>query len=322
MGARRHRHAPRLTGDGRRPPPGSILGMTDADLPPLDLAAHRAFLENALEEDHARHDVTATAIVPAEARGVADVLARSTGVLAGVALAAEVFRLLDPEAAVECLAADGDLVGEGTTVLTVRGNARAILSAERTALNLLGRLGGIATLTHRFVEATMGTGVHVLDTRKTTPGMRHLEKYAVACGGGTPHRMDLEDAAMIKENHLYAAFGATGEASIREGIRRCRAALPAGKTLYVEVEDLNELDAAVEEGADVVMLDGFDLGRIREAVHRLRGRDAPRPALEITGGVRLDTIAALASAGAQRISSGALTHSAPGMDLSLRMRGA
>lgn len=295
--------------------------MTDVPLPPLDLDTHRPFLERALEEDHARSDVTAQAVVPAEAQGVADLLARSSGVLAGVAVAAEVFRLLDPQVQIEVHASDGDLVGPETCVLTVRGNARAILSAERTALNLLGRLGGIATLTHEFVEATMGTGVHVLDTRKTTPGMRVLEKYAVACGGGMPHRLDLEDAAMIKENHLYAAFGRTGEASIREGIRRCRAALAPGKTLYVEVEDLDELDAAVEEGADVVMLDGFDLGRMREAVHRLRGREGKRPALEITGGVRLDTIAALASTGAQRISSGSLTHSAPGMDLSLRMRG-
>jgi len=292
-----------------------------SDPPALDVEALRPFLAAALDEDRARADVTAAAVVPQDRTATADVVARGSGTLAGLALAEPVFRMLDPEAQVVLHYEDGEVVGAGSSVLTVEGRARAVLSAERTVLDVLGHLGGVATLTAAFVEATMGTGVEILDTRKTTPGWRVLEKYAVRCGGGRNHRMDLADAAMVKENHLYAAFGRTGPDAIREAARRCRTELGEGKTLYVEVESLEELDAAVEAGADVVMLDGFDLGTIRQAVRAVRSLPPPQPVLEITGGVTLETVGAYAATGVSRISIGALTHSAPHLDLSLRIRG-
>lgn len=290
---------------------------------PLDLDALRPHLERALEEDHARSDLTAQAVVEdAERRVTADVVARASGTLAGLPLAEPIFRLLDPEVVVTLHYEDGEGVGENAKILTVEGRARAILSAERTVLDFLGHLSGVATLTAAYVEAALGTGVDILDTRKTTPGWRALEKYAVVCGGGVNHRMDLEDAAMVKENHLYAAFGHTGPDAIREAAKRCRAALPEGRILYVEVENLAELDAAIDAGADVAMLDGFDLGLIRQAVQRIRKVAPPRPKLEITGGVTLETVGAYAATGVSRISIGALTHSAPQLDVSLRIRGA
>ncbi len=290
---------------------------------PLDLDALRPHLERALEEDHARSDLTAQAVVEdAERRVTADVVARASGTLAGLPLAEPIFRLLDPEVVVTLHYEDGEGVGENAKILTVEGRARAILSAERTVLDFLGHLSGVATLTAAYVEAALGTGVDILDTRKTTPGWRALEKYAVVCGGGVNHRMDLEDAAMVKESHLYAAFGHTGPDAIREAAQRCRAALPEGRILYVEVENLAELDAAIDAGADVAMLDGFDLGLIRQAVQRIRKVAPPRPKLEITGGVTLETVGAYAATGVSRISIGALTHSAPQLDVSLRIRGA
>src|SRR5688572_30739431 len=181
----------------------------DGDLPALDVAAHLPFLRAALAEDGAAHDLTAEAVVPAEARAEAVIVAKQPGTLAGLALAEPVFRMLDPDCAVEAHAEDGDGVGARATLLTVRGRARAILSAERTVLNVLARLCGVATLTRAYVEATMATGVGVYDTRKTTPGWRVLERHAVRCGGGRSHRLALDDAAMVKENHLLAAFGTT-----------------------------------------------------------------------------------------------------------------
>jgi len=287
----------------------------------LDAAAHLPFLARALEEDHAAHDVTTRALVDETASARADVVVRAPGVLAGLPLALPVFRLLDPAAEVVLHQADGEGVAEGSIALTVHARARAILSAERTVLNLLGHLSGIATLTQAFVEAATGTGVVILDTRKTTPGLRTLEKYAVACGGGEPHRQDLEDAVMIKENHLYAAYGKTGPEAIGDAIRRCREAAPPGRRLHVEVENEGELEAALAEGPDVIMLDGFDLEGLRRAVRRVREHPAPRPRLEATGGVRLETVSSLAATGVDRLSSGALTHSAPSLDISLRVRG-
>ncbi len=286
----------------------------------LDVEEHLPFLARALEEDRAENDLTARAIVPEDARAEADVVARETLVVAGLPLAAAAFRILDSDAAVDLHVADGEEVSAGTRVLTVKGLARAILSAERTVLNLLGRLCGVATTTHAFVEAAMGTGGRIYDTRKTTPGWRALEKYAVRCGGGHNHRRDLADAAMIKENHLYAAFGKTGPESIREAIRRCRASLPAGTTIYCEVETMDELDAAIATKADVVMVDGFDVGDVRRAVQRLRQVPPPRPSLEATGGIRLETVEAVAAAGVTRLSTGAITRHAPIADLSLRLR--
>jgi nicotinate-nucleotide pyrophosphorylase (carboxylating) len=294
--------------------------MAEDELPVLDPEEYAPFLRAALEEDGAGHDLTAEAVVPSDRHVVADIVAKQEGVLAGLSLAAPTFHLLDPDARVEVHRADGDTVSPGAKVLTVEGRARALLGAERTVLNVLRHLSGVATLTKAFVEATMATGVEVYDTRKTTPGWRRLEKHAVLCGGGKNHRVGLDDALMVKENHLYAAFGKTGPAALMEAVRRCRAAAP-GRPLYVEVETLDELKAVAAEHVDVVMLDGFDLGDVRQAVKHVRTLPPPRPLLEVTGGVTLDTVEGWAASGVQRISVGALTHSAPALDLSMRIRG-
>lgn len=299
-----------------------------SDEPTLDAAAYRAFLEAALVEDRAREDVTTGALLggrDARRRVRAEMLAKADGVVAGLPLVPVVFQLLDDSSRVEMEAADGEQVGPGTPLLWVETSASALLRGERTALNLVQRLSGVATATHRFVEHTLATGAHVYDTRKTTPGLRHLEKYAVRCGGGRNHRMDLADAAMIKENHLVAAYGETGPDAIAKAVHACLASLAEGVRLYVEVESRAELEAAVaaagERAGDVVvMLDDFDLGDLRAAVRWLRARAAPRPVVEATGGVRANTIEALAAAGAARISTGAITHSAKALDISLKIR--
>jgi nicotinate-nucleotide pyrophosphorylase (carboxylating) len=305
--------------------------MSAADMPPLDASldepslrldpsAYDTLVDMALEEDHAREDITTAALVPAEAFIVADVIAKQNGVVAGLPVVAAVFHRLDARCQVETEYEDGDQIGVKSHLLTVTGPAHAVLGGERVALNFLGHLSGIASLTAAYVELTMATGVQIHDTRKTTPGWRVLEKYAVRCGGGHNHRLHLEDAAMIKENHLKAAYGQTGPDAIAKAVRACRANLPAGKRLYVEVETQEEVMAAAEAGATVLMLDDFDLGALRRAVKAIRALPEPRPLLEITGGVRLDTVEGLASAGAQRISSGSLTHSARDFDYSMQVR--
>ena len=290
-------------------------------LAPLEVERYLPLLKAALAEDGAAHDLTVEALVDAEASATADVVAKEPGVLAGVALAAPCFALLDPAARVEVHAADGDDLAAGDRLLTVTGRARAILSAERTVLNVLRHLCGVATHTKAFVEALLSTGARLYDTRKTTPGWRELEKHAVRCGGGFNHRLGLAEALMVKENHLYAAFGRTGPAALVEAVKRCRAASP-GTPLYVEVENLEELEAVAAERVDVILLDGFDLGDVRRALKHVRALPPPRPLLEATGGVTLETVEAYAAAGVQRISVGAITHSAPALDLSLRVRGA
>lgn len=289
--------------------------------PLLDVDAFAPALSAWLEEDGAGHDLTVQAVVPETARVTAHVVAKQEGVIAGLPLAAPLFQRLDPGLSVTLTAEDGDAVSPGARLLEVAGSARSILSAERTVLNLLRHLSGVATLARAFVEATLATGVTILDTRKTTPGWRVLEKYAVRVGGAENHRLSLSDALMIKENHLYAAFGRTGPAALVDAVRRCRAHAP-GAPLYVEVETLEELAAVAAERPDVVMLDGFDLGDVRRAVKHVRALPPPRPLLEVTGGVTLASVEAWASTGVQRISVGALTHSAPALDLSLRVVGA
>jgi len=297
---------------------------TDPQQDRLDPASYDAFLRRALEEDRATDDVTRAALVPADRSAVAELTVKAPGVICGLDLAAPVFHCLDPDARVTLLAGDGDTVGAGTVVLRVAGRAGAILSAERTVLNVLQRLSGVATRTAAFVEATLATGAEIFDTRKTTPGWRALEKYAVRCGGGRNHRMDLADAAMVKENHLRAAYGRTGPDSIAEAVRTLLTSLPAGVTIFVEVEDRDELEAAVQAaGADagrlVVMLDDFEIGPIRQAVRWLHGTPGPRPVLEVTGGVTLEHVAALAATGVRRLSTGSLTHSAPALDMALKI---
>ena len=286
----------------------------------LDPAEYQTLIDMAVEEDHAREDITAAALVPDDVVIVADVVAKQNGVVSGLPLVPHIFQRLDPRCEIETEYEDGDRIGSKSRLLTVRGPARAVLGGERIALNFLGHLSGIASLTAAYVEHTMATGVQVHDTRKTTPGWRALEKYAVRCGGGHNHRLHLEDAAMIKENHLKAAYGHTGPEAIGRAVRACLENLPEGKRLYVEVETQEEVVAAAEAGATVLMLDDFELGDLRRAVKYIRGLPVPRPLIEITGGVRLETVEALASTGAQRISSGSLTHSARDFDYSMQVR--
>ncbi len=286
----------------------------------LDPAPFLPFLATALSEDLGKGDPTSRAIVPEATRSEADLVAREDGVACGIPLVEPLVRILDPDASVEVRLPDGSRVQDGDVVATIRGNARAILATERTALNFVRRLSGIATLTARFVSAVAGLPVAVYDTRKTTPGWRDLEKYAVRCGGGKNHRLRLDDAAMVKENHLLAAFGRTGPAALSEAVRRVRAALSAGVPLCVEVETEEEMEAVLAERIDVLMLDGWALDALRRAAALVRARSSPRPLLEATGGVTLANVRAIAETGVDRVSVGALTHSAPALDLSVRHR--
>ena len=286
----------------------------------LDPSAYLSFLAQALEEDVGRGDRTTLALVPTGTDGTADLVSHESGVLAGLSLVEPLVRILDPGASVQGLVADGAAVRDGTVIATIHGKARAILGAERTALNIVRHLSGVATHARRFVDAVRGLKVVVLDTRKTTPGWRDLEKYAVRCGGAENHRARLDDAALVKENHLIEAFGRTGPAAIREAVAKLRTSLPKGMPLLVEAEDQAEVEAAAKAGADVVLLDGFGLDGLRRAVAWVRALPSPRPLLEATGGITLETVRAVAGTGVDRISVGAITHSAPALDLSIRHR--
>ena len=267
----------------------------------------------ALLEDPGRAgDVTAEACIPADAVLKAQFRARRGGVLSGVACVRIAVRLMDPQARIDVRMADGDPLSPGDVIAEIEGNARALLSAERTALNLLGRLSGVATLTGAYVAAVAGTGARIADTRKTTPGLRALEKHAVACGGGLNHRFGLDDAILIKDNHV-AVCGGVGPA-----VRRARQMAGHLMKVELEVDGLAQLDQAlalVDEGVgpDVVMLDNFSLDDLREGVRRAAGRVV----VEASGGVNLDTVQAIARTGVNVISVGALTHSAPVLDIGL-----
>ena len=262
----------------------------------------------ALAEDLGRAgDVTAQACIDAEARFSAVFAARQAGIVAGLACARLAVLALDPAARFEALAADGDRVPAGAVLARVEAGARALLSAERTALNLLGRLSGVASLTRAYVDAVQGTNARIADTRKTTPGLRHLEKYAVRCGGGLNHRFGLDDAILIKDNHV-AACGGVGEA-----LRRARAAAGHLMKIEVEVDSLVQLEEALPHRPDVVMLDNFSLGDLAQAV-RIAGSQTT---LEASGGVNLQTVRGIAETGVQVISVGALTHSAMVLDIGL-----
>ncbi len=267
----------------------------------------------ALAEDlGAAGDLTAQATIPESARGSANFAARTSGVVAGlpvVALLADRFGL-DWRA----IERDGACVEAVAVVATIAGPLRAILAVERTALNFLQHLSGVATLTARFVEAVAGSNAQILDTRKTTPGWRALEKYAVRCGGGRNHRIGLFDAVLIKDNHLA---GLSGEADpIGRAIASCRRQAPPGTVIEIEVDTLDQLDRALGCVPDIILVDNLGPEKLAEAVRRRDSR-APGVLLEASGGVTLDTVAALARTGVDRISIGALTHSAPALDLGL-----
>jgi nicotinate-nucleotide pyrophosphorylase (carboxylating) len=259
----------------------------------------------ALAEDVGGGDVTTAAIVPADTRARATISQKAPGVIFGLEVAEETFRQLDPEVRFQRLAEEGQW-REGGPVLNIEGAARAILTGERTALNFLQRLSGIATITARHVRAVEGTGTEILDTRKTTPGLRALEKAAVAAGGGTNHRAGLYDAILIKENHAAIAGG------VGEAVRRARDAAPE-LPLEVECRSLTEVDDALAAGATRLLLDNMTPARLREAVEHVAGRVE----LEASGGVRLEALPEIARTGVNFISVGALTHSAPALDLSL-----
>jgi nicotinate-nucleotide pyrophosphorylase (carboxylating) len=265
----------------------------------------------ALAEDIGAGDVTALACIPAEAQSTARMNAREPMVIAGLAFAAEAFRQLAPDSKLVRMAADGHRLDAGQTVLEVCGPTRAVLSAERVALNFVQRLSGVATATARFVEAVSGTPVKILDTRKTTPGWRRFEKYAVACGGGTNHRFGLFDQVLIKDNHLAALAGEPPNA-VAAAVRRARALYPELK-VEVEADELAQVTQAVEAGADIVLLDNMSLDQLRAAVCLVAGRCRT----EASGGVNLQTIRPIAETGVDFISVGALTHSARAVDLGL-----
>ena len=265
----------------------------------------------ALAEDLGRGgDITAQACIPEGARMRAVFAARKPGVLAGIGCVRLSLLAMDPAATIRSRLRDGDAFEAGAVLVEAEADARAFLAAERTALNLLGRLCGIATLTRAYVETVAGTDARIADTRKTTPGLRALEKHAVVCGGGVNHRFGLDDAILIKDNHV-AVCGGVGEA-----IRRARAAAGHLVKVEIEVDGLDQLDEALAERPDVIMLDNFTPDMLREAVARVRDRPG-RPVLEASGGVNLQTVRGIAEAGVDVISVGALTHSAASLDIGL-----
>jgi nicotinate-nucleotide pyrophosphorylase (carboxylating) len=275
-------------------------------LPAADLAR---VVDAALEEDLGPGDATSDGLFDASDTCRAELLLKQPGVLCGLPAAQAVFRALDPDVAFEPLASDGDTIAEmPAAVARVEGAARALLAGERTALNLLGRLSGIATLTRAYVEAIAGTGAVLLDTRKTTPGLRALEKYAVRCGGGTNHRLGLFDGILVKDNHLRLA------GSVREAVERLRA-VGSGLAIEVECDTLNQVREALAAGADRILLDNMQPHLLRRAVELAGGRAE----LEASGGVTLETIRVVAETGVDVVSVGALTHSARSLDVSMEV---
>jgi len=262
----------------------------------------------ALAEDVGPGDVTTAATVAPEAQCRAEIVAKAEGVIAGLEVARATFEAVDSSITFEPVVADGARVSAGTVVARVAGNTRGVLTAERTALNFLQRMSGIATLTAQYVEAVRGTKARILDTRKTVPGLRLLDKYAVQMGGGENHRIGLFDGVLIKDNHIRAAGG------VGEAVRRAKAATDLPR-IEVEVQTLDEVEEAIAAGAEVILLDNMALDEIRPAVARVAGRCL----IEVSGGVNLETVRSLAETGVDYVSVGKLTHSAPALDLSLEI---
>lgn len=281
----------------------------------LDPATRReadALIRAALREDLGAGDLTSCALVPADAVAQAVIAARRPCVLAGLPVAVEVFRRLDPRLRCESGRRDGDELDAGDIALRLSGLARALLAGERTALNFLQRLSGVATLTRQFVRRVEGSGVAILDTRKTTPGWRRLEKYAVRCGGGRNHRMGLHDMVLIKDNHRRLWTGGAAARSLADAVREARRRW-AGRVIEIEVDNERELLDAIEGEPDWILLDNMSARRLRRCVRLARGRAR----LEASGRVRLSNVRAVAATGVDAISIGALTHSAPAADLGM-----
>jgi nicotinate-nucleotide pyrophosphorylase (carboxylating) len=277
-----------------------------------------ALLELAIREDLGKTgDITSAATIAADLRGKAAFVARRPGILAGLPACRGTLERIDPTIQFRVMHDDGTILEPGWWIATVEGPMRSILAAERTALNFLQHLSGIATLTRRYVDAVVGTKARILDTRKTLPGWRLLEKYAVRTGGGTNHRVGLHDAFLVKDNHLAAIKSAELKKrdEIEEAVRKCRELNPA-LPVEIEVDSLEQLERALACLPDIVLLDNMNLDQLRAAVAR-RDRGAPTTLLEASGRVSLDTVRDIAETGVDRISVGAITHSAPALDIAL-----
>jgi nicotinate-nucleotide pyrophosphorylase (carboxylating) len=265
-------------------------------------------IRSALEEDLGRAgDITSDLTIPADTIACAKLVARSAGTISGLIAAERVFALVDPKLAYRPAKHDGETVAAGAIIAVIDGHARSVLTAERVALNFVGHLSGIATATHAFVEAVAGTRARIVCTRKTTPGLRILEKYAVRCGGGFNHRFGLDDAVLIKDNHLAACGG------IKPAIERARAGLGHMAKIELEVDTLTQLEEALSLGVDTILLDNMGIDDLKRAGELARGRAT----LEASGSVTLATVRAIAETGVDYISSGAITHSAPSLDVAL-----
>lgn len=285
-------------------PPWSDVEQQAADL----------LIRAALHEDLGEGgDITSMALIPAGDEGRVQIMARRSGRLSGAVIGRQVLQRVDPEADWTTRLSDGDDLEPGSVIATLSGRVRSLLTAERTVLNFMTHLSGIASLTQKYVTAVAGTKAAILDTRKTLPGWRHLQKYAVRCGGGTNHRIGLWDAVLIKDNHL-AALAEEGVTDLSEVVRVARERAPTGVPLTIEVDTLAQLQQALQGRPDVVLLDNMDAVRLRQAV-AMRDELAPNVLLEASGGVSLQTVAGIAATGVDRISVGALTHSAAALDL-------
>lgn len=278
----------------------------------LHSAATRDLLKALLAEDLGTADLTTEAIIPAHQMALGQLVAKSPMVLAGLEVFFQVFRLIEENLGAEARRKDGEWLIPGESVATLRARARTLLSGERVALNLLQRLSGVATLTRKYVDAVAGTRAKILDTRKTTPGLRAFEKYAVTAGGGINHRFGLNDAILIKENHIRLAGG------IRPAIRAARSAREKARFLEIEITTPGELREALEESPDIILLDNMTPENVQEAVRIARARN-DKIVLEASGGITLENVRKYAEAGVDRISVGTLTHSAPAADLSLEI---
>lgn len=265
-------------------------------------------LLSALREDISSEDVTTNAVMPTAIPGTVDLLCKEEGVIAGLPIFARVFALLDPEVKVTFFCQEGDAVSKGQRLAVVQGDIRVLLSGERVALNFLQRMSGIATYTRAVADRLKGARTKLLDTRKTTPNLRLLEKYAVRVGGGHNHRFNLSDGVLLKDNHIAAAGG------VKEAVAMAKAYAPFVRKIEVEVENLDMVRQAVEAGADIIMLDNMTHEEMKEALSLIQGRAET----ECSGNMTLDNVAALADLGVDYISCGALTHSAPILDLSLK----
>jgi nicotinate-nucleotide pyrophosphorylase (carboxylating) len=270
-------------------------------------------IELALEEDATRDDVTSKLVIPADLEANATLLAKAEGILAGVDVFAAIFKALDKKVEVEILKHDSSCLVHGDPVAVVRGRARSILAAERTAMNLVCHLSGIATATATYVERIKGTGASIVDTRKTMPGQRMLEKYAVTCGGGKNHRLNLSDGILIKDNHI-AALRRSG-LTLGEIVAKAKAGNKSGLKIEVEVNHLNEAVEAAKAGADILLLDNMSIDEMSATVACLRGKVR----FEASGGITLENVRAAAETGVDIISIGALTHSVKALDMSLEM---